>query len=969
MRKSRTARNLSIAILIVVVLVFAAALIVPHFVDINRYHDQIQAQLEKRLGRSVSLGAMKLSLLPPSFEVENAVIGEDKSLNTSQPFATTEKLSISVKLWPLLHKEVDIKSLEMQSPHIELVRDPQGVWNFSTLGPAAKPNPSGRPQDLGQLALANLDIRDGQIAVTDYQKHQPRAVYDRIDLTVRNFAPDQQFSVKVAALLPGSGKQSISLEGRAGPLQQADFANTNFDGTLHLSEVSISGLETFLSLPALSGMEASLSGDAKIVNSGGKLTASGNIRMDNPRVHNVDIGYPITMDYDFADDLRNDVIEIHRGDLKLGTTPVSLAGTINTKPTPAQIDLKIKASDATIDQMARLASAFGVAFGKGMDVNGRLNADIQARGAAGAPAMNGHLSIHDLVINGKELQQPVKAGDVELTLAPDTIRSNDFTATTGTTSVTVNLVLAQYTGPNSAISASLQMPNARINEVLNIAKAYGVAAAEGMSGDGMLQLDVRVQGPTKDMSALSFNGTGKIQNATLKTPEFTQPVKVRNADIVFSQNSATLKNLAATVGQTNTTGSMTLKNFAAPQVQFALNADKINVAELQQIFSTAPVKRASADHNFWDVIPSANAQTGAPSSATSKMTGGGTITVGTVLYDDLTITNAHSTVALDHGLIQLNPTTATLYGGSESGNVTIDMRPAQPVYTVNMKTDKVDANRLLSSVSSLKKTLYGMLASNVDATFSSTSADSIARSLNGSLSLNLTNGRMMGLDLLNELAAVGQFIGHGQRGAQGFTDLVQLTGNFDVKNGVAQTTNLKAVISGGTFAAIGSVDLASQSLDMHVTAVLNKTMSQQVGSTQVGGYMNTALANSQGELVLPVIVTGTFQHPQVVPDVKQIAQMKLQNLLPTSKNPGALTSGIVGAFLGQDQSGNGKQKGGVSGFIDALGGKQQPGGQSATNPQSDGSKGQQPQSSPLGDLFKQMLDKKNKQQQQKKPPQ
>src|SRR5258708_6422106 len=286
-----------------------------------------------------------------------------------------------------------------------------------------------------------------------------------------------------------------------------------------------------------------------------------------------------------------------------------------------------------------------------------------------------------------------------------------------------------------------------------------------------------------------------------------------------------------------------------------------------------------------------------------------------------------------------------------------------------MKSDKGGANKLLSSVSFLKKTLYGLLASNVDATFSSTSADSIARSLNGNLSLNLTNGRMMGLDLLNELATVGQFLGHGPRGPQGYTDLIQLTGNFDVKNGVAQTTNLKAVISGGTFAAIGSVDLASQSLNMHVTAVLNKTMSQQVGSTQVGGYMNTALANSQGELVLPVIVTGTFQHPQVVPDVKQIAEMKLQNLLPTSKNPGALTSGIVGAIFGQDQSGgNGKQKGGVTGFLNELGGKQQ-GGQSANNPQADGTQGKQPQSSPLGDLFTQMLDKKNNQQQKKKTPQ
>ncbi len=126
-----------------------------------------------------------------------------------------------------------------------------------------------------------------------------------------------------------------------------------------------------------------------------------------------------------------------------------------------------------------------------------------------------------------------------------------------------------------------------------------------------------------------------------------------------------------------------------------------------------------------------------------------------------------------------------------------------------------------------------------------------------------------------------------------------------MKNGLAQTNNLKAVIDGGTMAAAGLINLADQSLNLHVTAVLNKALSQQVGGTQVGGFMNTALANNQGELVLPVIVTGTFQHPQVAPDVQQIAKMKLDNLLPTSKNPGQLTTGILGAILGnKNQNGN-----------------------------------------------------------------
>ncbi len=985
-------RKAGIAVLVLAVLVLAAVLILPHVIDVNQYHNQIQTELEKKLGRNVSLGQMSLSLLPPSFEVDNAALGEDNSFPAGRPFAATEKLVVSVRLLPLLRKEVDIKSLRLERPRIELVRDTRGQWNFASLGQQSKPGASQnapsqtaapappsaqqKPPAEGkssseQFALASLEIHDGQVAVTDQQKRKPRAVYDHIDLTVNDFAPNQEFSVKVAAHLPGEGRQLLSLDGKGGPLQSSDPAGTSFSGTLSLDQVSLASAAQFLNSPATSGMDAQVSGSAKVQSSGGKIVSSGAMKFDDPHIHNVRIGYPITIDYDVADDLTNDTIQIHRGDLKLGTAPVGIAGTVNAKETPARIDLKLTAADATLAQAARLASAFGVAFGQGTDVNGRVNADIHASGAATSPALNGHLSLREVVISGKELAEPVKAGDVELTLTPQTITSNNFTATTGATTVTASLELSQYTTPNSIIHAALRLPSAKIAEVLNIAKAYGVSAVEGITGDGMLALDVRVQGPTKDFSALVFNGSGSVKNATLKVPSLTQPVVVRNADLGFSQNSATLNNLSAGVGQTNATGTLTLRNFAAPQVQFTLNADKVNVTELQQLVAAQPGKRAD-NRDFWSLTPSANAEPAAQPSIITKMTGGGKVDVGTVQYDDLMLTNVHANVSLNNGLIQLNPVTANLYNGTESGTITLDMRPAQPVYAVNMKTDKVDANKLLSSVSSVKQTLYGALASNVNASFSAPTSDAIARGLNGTLVLNLSNGKLVGLDMLHELSTVGKFLGLAHS-SQGFTNVAQLTGNFDVKNGVAQTNNLKAVIDGGTLAAVGLVDLGKQSLNMHVTAVLNKALSQQVGGNQVGGFMNTALANNQGELVLPVIVTGTLQHPQVEPDVKMIAQMRLQNLLPTSKNPGALTDSLLGAVMGGKQGGaNGQQKGGFGGILNAIGGQkqQQPTANQppGTQQQPAGTDQAQPQNSVV-DLLNQMMDKKKKQNPPPKPPQ
>ena len=169
MRKGRT---VGLVVLAALLLLVAMALIVPHFIDINRYHSQIQTQLEKRLGRKVSIGHMDLSLLPPSFRAENAVIADDPRFNPGHPFATAEKLTVSVRFWPLLHKVVEIKSLELDRPRIELVKEAQGSWNFDTLGNKATPP---QKKSSGQLELEHLLITDGQVAIVaiiDQQRRQ-----------------------------------------------------------------------------------------------------------------------------------------------------------------------------------------------------------------------------------------------------------------------------------------------------------------------------------------------------------------------------------------------------------------------------------------------------------------------------------------------------------------------------------------------------------------------------------------------------------------------------------------------------------------------------------------------------------------------------------------------------------------------------------------------------------------------------
>src|SRR5271166_1940800 len=951
-------RKLAIFAVAVVVIVVGLVLALPHLIDVNQYRGQIQSQLQQRLNRPVQLGAMSLAVFPLRVEVNDVVIGDDPSFSSKVPFAQVGQLDVSIALLPLLAKNIQVDSLELKGAKIEIIRNAQGLWNFSTAGsnvappaqqaPPSQPPPSEKqtapssaPSTSGGFSLAELKITDSQIAITDEQKHQARVVYDHIDVTLKDYSPGKPFSLDATARLPGTGAQALQLVGEGGPVNNSDLASTPFKGKVNLKEVSLSGAQKFLNSAALQGTDAVISGSTDLSTSGGKMGANGSLKLENAVIRGVQVGYPISTDFDLTDDLTNDVLQIKQGSLKLGSTPLSIKGMINTHASTSILDVNLSASDASIQEVARLAAAFGVAFSPNTKIAGQLTANVHAQGPTDHLALNGNINGKNLEVTGSDIPQPVKVPAIDLTMTPQQIQSNQFTATSGATTLAAQMTLSQYAGNSPTVDATIKTVNGKVEELLGIAKAYGVSAVEGMSGSGNISLDVRATGPIKNTDAMNFSGSGALQNASLKMPSLTKPLQIRNANMQFTQNSVNLTNLAASLGSTNASGNLSIANFQAPRLTFALSADKLNVTELEQITGgeqKAPARK-KADAS-WSLVPSANASPApAQPSLLQSATGTGSIAVGSILYEQTELTSVRSNVQLNHGVIQLNPLTSQIYGGQEAGSITIDTRQNPTTYALNARLSGVDANKLLSSLSSAKDTLYGTLAASPNVTFATPPSGDIVQTLNGTLGLNLTNGKLTKVDLVNELSKIGKF---GGAGAKGYTAISQMSGTFNVHNGVAQTNDLKAALDVGTMAATGTMNLVNQGLNLHVTAVLNKGFSQSVGGTGVGGYLNTALANKNGELVLPILVTGSMSHPLVAPDVEQIAQMKLKNLLPTA---GGLLTGKGGSDLG-----------GVVGGL--LGGQQQQGQQAAKPGQP--AQQQNQQANPLGDALDQLLGGKKK---------
>ena len=690
-------RKIAIVIgIVLVVMVLAVGIFVATF-NPNDYRGTLQTKLEQQLDRKVALGNMELGLFPLRFRVYNLSIADDPKFGT-RAFVQTQELSVSVKLLPLLSKSVQIDSLALERPSVELIKNAQGMWNFASIGQKTPATPSSSSSSSQQFSLGELAINDGLVAITDLQDRKPRTVYDHINLKLTDFAPDSPFNLDASVHLPGAGSQEVSLKGKGGPLSQANPAATPFKGTLDLKGVEIAGLQKFLQSPALVNTDGVLSGHTDIASESGKLSAKGQMDLEKPRLHGIDVGYPINMDYDVSDDLPNDLLTINKGAIKLGPTPLSVSGTMNSKPTPAQLNLDLKANNVSIAEIARLAAAAGIAFAPGTTVNGQISADIKAQGAADKPALNGTLAGRDIQVSGKEIAKPVAVKAVNIALSPTEIHSDSFNVTSGGTSAAVQFSVKDYTSNSPQVDATLRAPQAALPDLLAMAKAYGVTSLDKMSGAGNLAVDMHAAGPVQSMSS-----------------------------------------------------------------------------------------------------------------------------------------------------------------------------------------------------------------------------DQLVKALNGTINVNFNNVRYAGVDISHQLLSM---IGSGQTGKdQGFTNIQKMTGTILVKSGIAQTNNLQATLDIGNVGATGTANLATQILNMQLTAVLSKAFTQQLGGAAGGNYMSAALANSQGELVIPAIVGGTFQNPKIMPDVQKMAQMKLKGLMPTADNPLGGASSILGGVTGQKGQQPGQQQNQVNQIMGLFGNK------------------------------------------------
>jgi AsmA protein len=438
-------RTLRIVAIVVVVLLLLVV-IVPFLIPVDKFRPTIEEKASQALGRQVLLGGLSLSLLTGSLSAQNLSVGDDPKFSTS-PFLTAKSVKVGVEIMPLIFsKTLNVTGITIENPEVNLLHNPAGQWNYSTLSGAAakstqKPAASSSTAP-GDFSVQKFTLNDGRITVGSTAS-QKRSTYDHVNIVASNFSMTSKFPVTLTADLPSGGK--FKLDGTAGPIDQTDASLTPMDAKLEVDSLDL-GSTGFVD--ARAGLGGILDLTANLSSQNGEAQTKGNIKISKALFISggSPAGVPVVVDFDTKYDLRKSTGVLNPSTVKIGNAAAHLNGTYKTAGEETIVNIKVDAKDMPAKDLELFLPALGINLPKGASLQaGTLNADLDLAGPVGKLITAGNVGLFKGVLAGFDLGSKmsgvaslagIKSGkDLQiekltsnLRMAPDGLKADNFIA-------------------------------------------------------------------------------------------------------------------------------------------------------------------------------------------------------------------------------------------------------------------------------------------------------------------------------------------------------------------------------------------------------------------------------------------------------------------------------------------------------------------------------------------------------------
>ena len=394
-----------LAIVVVVLILIVIAL--PFIVNVNKFKPTLESDLTTALGRKVAIGNIELSILSGGVKVSDVSIADDPAFSQS-PFLQAKEVTAGVALMPLIFSgKLAVSSFTVTDPQVQLLHAASGKWNFSSLGGGASKPPSSSSSGATNISVEKLTISNATVVAGTPGPHGKTQTYSGVNIEASDLSYTSQFPFKVSLQTPGGG--TVSVEGKAGPIDASDASLTPLDAKVDVKNLDL----------AKTGFVDPSTGIAGIVDFTGALSSDGHQMKSNGtvNVNKVKVvangspaSVPVNVDYATAYELASQKGNLTQGDVHIGKALAHLTGAYDIAGASPTLQMKMNGQGMPVADLEGILPAVGVALPTGAKLeSGSLDLALAISGPVDKLVITGPVNLSNGKIAGFSLSSKLGA--------------------------------------------------------------------------------------------------------------------------------------------------------------------------------------------------------------------------------------------------------------------------------------------------------------------------------------------------------------------------------------------------------------------------------------------------------------------------------------------------------------------------------------------------------------------------------
>lgn len=700
MRLLSSKRRVVIAVAILLVLFLARP-------GASRVKARLASSISRAVARPVEIGSVHLRLLPPGFDLENLVVGEDPSFG-AEPMLRSSEVTARVRLSSLLRGRLDVSRLELTEPSLNLVRRADGRWNLEELlehtartptAPTAKSKSEVRP------GFPYIEASSGRINFKSGAEKKPYALLDAdfalwqesenawgVRLKAQPLRTDTNLNNAGVLLLSGTWQRAPTL--RNTPLQfNVEWSRAPLGQLTKLISGDDRGWRGEVRL------DATLNGTPAALQIGADASINDFHRYDISSMGGMRLQGHCDGKYSSVEEVTHQIF----CSLPVGNGMITLHGDAGL-PGVHRVNLSLELENVPVSAAAELARRAKKNLPADLVATGEMQGDFVAR-EDGSPTegleFEGQGEITDLRLQSASNKVDLSPGMVPFVLVsgknkrssrsylplmePFVHAANGLRLEYGPIPVALGRATpAEVQGWFGASGYGMVLRGeGEISHTLRLASLLGLAALKP-NAEGVAQMDLVAAGSwtshvSEDASGFSApQVTGKVQlhNVRASARGVNEPIEIVSAELLLSKDEARIDKLNAHAGNAHWTGFVSLPRGCgmpgACVANFELKTDQVTLSGLHDWLRSPRTER-----RWYQVLASEPA----PASFLQNLRAKGKASAARLLIHNVLAKQVSASLDLEKGTLKISDLRADVLGGKHRGNWQIEFATGAPLYT------------------------------------------------------------------------------------------------------------------------------------------------------------------------------------------------------------------------------------------------------------------------------------------------